>query len=347
MTSTNRPQIISLSASRVTRKDVARLAGTSVAVVSYVINNGPRPVAASTRARVEEAIVQTGYRPNAIARALAYGATQTYGLIVPNVSNPFIASLAHNLLQTSVKRGHIMLLGDAGDDSQRELEVVQSLLNRQVDGLIYTSTNRHPYIDIIRASGTPLVMLDEVPSQPGVKYLKTMEREAAFTATEHLLKHGYREIGVIGGPIEMFNAHDRLQGWIQALEQYQLPINPQWIVRGEYSLESGYRAANILLSRGAMPRALFVCNEPMTIGCMRALNEHGLKVPEDIALISFNGTAQGSYLFPSLSSVCQPVEEIAEQAIALLDHFHTPMSGKHISHYLQIGESCGCSPQHD
>ncbi len=134
---------------KVTRSDVAKIAGTSVAVVSYVINNGPRPVAESTRQRVLDAIRLTRYRPNGVARALASGSTKTYGLIVPNISNPFVASMAHVLLQESLDHGHVMLLGDAGDDRQRELELIHGLLNRQVDGLFYNIVDSHPYIDVI------------------------------------------------------------------------------------------------------------------------------------------------------------------------------------------------------
>ncbi|CAI2095152.1 Catabolite control protein [Serratia entomophila] len=156
------------SARRITRADVARVAGTSVAVVSYVINNGPRPVAEATRLRVLAAIAQTGYRPNDIARALASGSTQTYGLVVPDISNPFFATLARALQQEAFSRGRVLLLGDAGDDRQREYELINHLLSRQVDGLLYTSVDRHPWFDLIRASGTPCVMIDTIDSRAGV-----------------------------------------------------------------------------------------------------------------------------------------------------------------------------------
>ncbi|MEQ4097503.1 LacI family DNA-binding transcriptional regulator, partial [Escherichia coli] len=142
---------------RVTRSDVAKEAGTSVAVVSYVINNGPRPVAEATRQRVLQAIKKTGYRPNGIARALASGSTQTYGLVAPDISNPFIASMAHALQHEAFADGKVLLLGDAGDSSCRERELINNMLHRQVDGLIYTSVDRHPYINLIQESGTPCV----------------------------------------------------------------------------------------------------------------------------------------------------------------------------------------------
>lgn len=147
---------------RATRADVAQEAGTSVAVVSYVVNNGPRPVAPATRERVLAAIKKTGYRPNNVARALASGTTKTYGLVVPNIDNAFIASLAHELQQEALANDMVMLLGDAGDDRKRELQLINNLLSQQINGIIYVSVDRHPYIDVLQASGTPCVMLDRV-----------------------------------------------------------------------------------------------------------------------------------------------------------------------------------------
>ncbi|MVZ10403.1 LacI family DNA-binding transcriptional regulator, partial [Enterobacteriaceae bacterium 8376wG6] len=177
-------------------------------MVSYVINNGPRPVAEATRLRVLAAIEQTGYRPNDIARALASGSTQTYGLVVPDISNPFFATLARALQQEAFSRGRVLLLGDAGDARQREYELINNLLRRQVDGLLYTSVDRHPWFELIRASGTPCVMIDTIDSQAGVCAIRGDERDAACQASRHLLQHGYRDIGIFIGPLTMLNAQD-------------------------------------------------------------------------------------------------------------------------------------------
>ncbi len=184
---------------KVTRVDVAREAGTSVAVVSYVINNGPRPVAEATKQKVLAAIKKTGYRPNGIAKALASGSTQTYGLVIPDISNPFLASIAHALQREAFKHGHVLLLGDAGDSRVREKELINNLLLRQVEGLIYTSVDRHPYIDLIQSSGTPCVMLDRVDPTEGVSALQVNEKLAAYKITRHLIEHGFKDIGIICG----------------------------------------------------------------------------------------------------------------------------------------------------
>ncbi|MFT4269607.1 MAG: LacI family DNA-binding transcriptional regulator [Pantoea sp.] len=330
------------SSGNVTRSDVAEAAGTSVAVVSYVINNGPRPVAEATRQRVLEAIKQTGYRPNAVARALASGSTKTFGLIVPNIANPFVASMAHLLLQESLNHGHVMLLGDAGDDRQRELELIQGLLNRQVDGLFYNSVDRHPYIDVIKASGTPFVMLDRVEPQPGVSMLRVNEREAARQVTAHLLSHGYQQVGMISGPLEMLNTQDRIQGWRDAQAEYGLQVDEALIFPASYTRQGGYDAAWRMMNSNRVPRALFASNEGQAIGCIRAFAESGLRVPHDVALVCFNGTEQSAFHVPTLTTVRQPLREMAQRAIAMLKNWNGEAELAEFPHHLEIGESCGC-----
>jgi len=329
-------------AGNVTRTDVARVAGTSVAVVSYVINNGPRPVAEATRQRVLAAIRQTGYRPNGVARALASGSTKTFGLIVPNISNPFVASMAHVLLQESLNHGHVMLLGDAGDDRQRELELIQGMLNRQIDGLFYHSVDRHPSIEIIQASGTPFVMLDRIAPRPGVSVLSMNERQAARDITLHLLSHGYRDVGMISGPLGMFNTQDRIQGWRDAMQEQGLNIDESLIFPADYTRQGGYDAAQRMLAGSHTPRALFASNEGQAIGCIRAFAERGIRVPQDVALVCFNGTAQSAFHVPTLTTVRQPLHEMARQAIAMLKNQKSEAVVAELPHYIETGESCGC-----
>lgn len=329
---------------RVTRSDVAREAGTSVAVVSYVINNGPRPVAEATRQRVLDAIKKTGYRPNGIARALASGTTRTYGLVVPNISNPFISSMAHALQQEAFNHGQVLLLGDAGDDRQREKELINNLLLRQVDGLLYTSVDRHPYIELIQASSTPFVMLDRVDPALNVSAIRVDEEAAAFQATSHLIEHGYRDIAIICGPREMLNTQDRINGWRKALHQAELEDKEEWIFSTTYTREGGYQATQRMLE-GQLPRALFATNELQALGCLRALSERQISVPEQLALVCFNGTVESQFNVPSLTTVRQPVSKMAKAAIEMLKNWNDSPQVREFAFDLQIGESCGCASE--
>ncbi|WP_315928223.1 LacI family DNA-binding transcriptional regulator [Mesorhizobium sp. SP-1A] len=327
---------------RITRAEVAKEAGTSVAVVSYVINDGPRPVAEATRHRVLAAIKKTGYRPNGIARALASGSTQTYGLVVPNIANPFIASMAHALQREAFVDGKVLLLGDSGDNRERERELINNLLHRQVDGLIYTSVDRHPYIDLIQANGTPCVMLDQVDPGLNVSMIHVDEGQAAYQVTRHLIGHGYKGIGIICGPRDMLNTQDRIRGWQLALEEDGQEANPAWIFSTDYTRAGGYEATLRMLT-GPLPRALFATNEQQAFGCLRALAERGLRVPHDLALVCFNGTEQSIYNTPSLTTVRQPVDNMARAAIDMLKNWDGEVRRAEFEFDLQVGESCGCS----
>lgn len=329
-------------ARRITRADVARAAGTSVAVVSYVINNGPRPVAEATRQRVLAAIAQTGYQPNDVARALASGSTQTYGLVVPDISNPFFAKMARALQQEAFKFGRALLLADAGDDRQREYELITNLLRRQVDGLLYTSVDRHPWFDVIRAAGTPCVMIDTIDPAAGISAIRVDERGAASQATRHLIEHGYRDIGIFIGPLTMLNAQDRLNGWRDALLAAGITPREEWIFEVPYTRTGGYQATRQLLA-GPRPRAVFTSNEQQALGCLAALAQHDLRAPDDVALICFNGTPQSEFSVPPLSAVEQPIHAMAQQAIAILAAGAKEPVLHEFAFQLHIRRSCGCA----
>ena len=202
---------------KVTRNDVAKLAGTSSAVVSYVINNGPKPVSEKTRKKVLEAIKITGYQPNNIARALVSGKSRCLGLIIPNISNPFIASLAHAIEGEAIDRGFVILLGDSDDREDKELDLLKFFLQRQVDGIIYNAI-KDPYLDLLSSSNTPFVLLNHMASlTPGLRVVKINEYQASYDVVKMMIAKGYRKIAIICGPKSMHNTQERIRGWKSAL----------------------------------------------------------------------------------------------------------------------------------
>jgi LacI family transcriptional regulator len=216
------------------------------------------------------------------------------------------------------------------------------MLNRQIDGLFYNSVDRHPYIDVVQASGTPLLMLDRITPRPGVSVLSMNERLAACDVTRHLLSHGYQQVGMISGPPAMFNARDRIQGWRDAMQERGLPVDESLIFPADYSRQGGYDAAQRMIASGRVPRALFASNEGQAIGCIRAFAEQGIRVPQDVALVCFNGTTQAAFHVPSLTTVRQPLSELAQRAIAMLKNQPEEGVMAELPHYIETGESCGC-----
>ena len=330
---------------RATRQDVARLAGTSVAVVSYVVNNGPRPVAATTRARVLAAIERTRYRPNGIAKALAAGSTRTYGLVVPDISNPFFAAMAHALEDELFAADRVLLLGDSAESSEREAEILSNLQQHQVDGLLLVGTDNHPRVQTLVEQGTPVVVLDRIADDSPAASVTVDNVAGAAVATRHLIEHGYDSIGLIGGPRELSTARDRTQGWRAAMVAAGLDVREEWMLHAGFNKAAGFAIGTELFARDSLPRALFVANDQQAIGVIRAASDAGLSIPDDLAIVTFDGTDDSAYSVPPLTTIRQPIEEIAKRAVALLltpEAFDTNRVTCQFE--LIIRRSCGCPP---
>jgi len=331
-------------ANRVTRADVARLAGTSVAVVSYVINNGPRPVSASTRERVLAAIEATNYRPNGIAKALAAGATHAFGLVIPDISNPFFAQMAHALEDVAFAAGRVLLLGDSAESREREHEIVNNFLQRQVEGVLYVGVDNHAQVEMIAATGTPVVVLDRVADGSPASSVAVDNVGGAYAATTHLIDHGYRELGILGGPAHLSTAIDRHEGWAAALADAGLAVRDEWVLAGEFSRASGLELGRRLVAMPERPRGVFAANEQQAVGLLRAASEAGLRIPEDLAVMTFDGTDDSEFSIPPLSTIRQPIEQIAQVAIGmLLDPTDYESNRVTCAFELVLRRSCGCT----
>jgi LacI family transcriptional regulator len=302
----------------VKRRDVARLAGTSEAVVSYVLNGGPRGVAPATRERVLAAIEELGYRPNAVARSLRTNRTMTFGLVVPDNSNPFFAELARSIEDVGFEHGYTMLLGNAMDDDDRETRYVRALIDRQVDGLVVVPAHggARAWIADLAQSGVPRLVLDREIDVPDATHVLVDNEGGAHEATAHLIEHGRRRIGCVAGLAGLHPTVDRVAGWRRAL--VEAGREPAALVHVPFGRADGYRAGRALLAKKKRPDALFVTSDEQALGVLRAAAEMGVRVPEDLAICSFDGIEGGAYTVPALSTMRQPVEEIGRLAVQWL-----------------------------
>jgi len=329
----------------VTRETVARLAGTSPAVVSYVVNNGPRPVAAATRQRVLDAIAQTGYRPNVIAKALASGASGTVGLVVPDISNPLFAELV-KAIQVEVSRsGRVLLVANASPDPAVERRVVSSLIERQVESLLYFGAGHHHSLEDATRAGIPVVLLDRREPGSDTASVVVDDFDGAVTATSHLIGHGRSRIAIVAGPSSVFSSAERIGGWRKALKSAGLPNGDDLFFSAELSRAGGYEVAEKLLGDD-MPDAVVVANELQAMGLLAAAGERGIRVPEDVAIITFDGTEQSLYTSPALTTVAPPLAEIARRAVSMTGA--TSTNGKRnvtCDFELVRRRSCGCTTE--
>ncbi|GAA0553524.1 LacI family DNA-binding transcriptional regulator [Paractinoplanes ferrugineus] len=338
----------------VTRSDVARAAGVSPAVVSYVLNNGPRPVAIGTRERVLAAIEQLGYRPNAIASALRGGSTQTIGLLTPNRSNPFYGALAEAIERSLTEQGYLTLTASTYGNRSSEERLLRTFVDRKADGLIITSgvsLSGAPLADVEQ----PVLVLEERVGNTLSTVSMDDERDAAG-AVDHLQVHGHDLIGCIVGPPYVSTDGLRLAGWRDQQHRTGRPAGDGLVAFADAGEEGGYQAAGLLLSEhgrpwavyGRRPTALFVASDVQAFGALHACWELGLRVPDDVAVVSVGGTRAARFTIPPLTTMRQDVEYLARIACArLLQDIRepgTPPTHVRLTGNLVVGRTCGCTP---
>lgn len=326
----------------VTRADVARLAGVSPAVVSYVLNGTDRPVSPATRARVEDAITALRYRPNAIARALRRGSTRTIGLLLPDSSNPLFAELSQEIEAVADAAGYALILTNARGDVQQEAQQLKNLVDRQVDGLIVISASAaDPYVDVLQGMGLPIVVMDRVGPLPGITTVGVDFERGSSIAVEHMISHGHRAVAAVLGDDGSPSTIARERGWSGALQAANAEEGPT--VRVSFSREGGYEAGLSLLTRAVPPAAVFISSDLQAVGFLRAAHELGIAVPEQTAVISFDGSLECEFTWPALSVVEQPLTELAHLAMSALlsgdAGAHTVLQPRLIAR-----ASCGCLP---
>ena len=333
-----------MSASRraVTRDDVARQAGVSNAVVSYVVNNGPKPVAPATAARVRDAIELLDYRPNPSARALRKGRTDIIGLVLADADNPYFTEYASAIGAEAYQRGRALMIATARDDLESESRLVDDLLGRQVDGIIAASVSHQPH-EIFRRSFRlpPVVLIDTSRAVPGFAAVGLDGAQGARLAVEHLVGvHGHRRIGIALGDGPHDLEDPREHGWRDALAAAGLPEGP--IARVPWTRDGGYEAGRLLLDAPDPPTAVFACSDLLAVGLLRAGHERGLALPGDLDVVSFDGTKEAEYSWPPLTVVAQPIAAMARAAVSLALDPARPTPYSRFEGTLVVRRSCGC-----
>lgn len=339
----NPEQRVPVQSAAATRKDVARLAGTSTAVVSYVVNGGPRPVAAATRDRVLEAIARLDYRPNHIARALRSRRSSVIGLIVPDSSNSFFSALAHAIEALAYIEGYALLVGNTAGSQERESQYLQAFSSLQIDGLILVSCVSQ---DELAKISVPLVVVDRAVQGVQAATILVDNEAGGHLGTRHLLEHGHGRVACLAGPSDLTPSSGRRRGWARAMSEAGFRPKASSVPRSPFTPLGGYIAARQFLRSTIRPTALFASTDAQALGVLRAAAEADLFVPDDLAIVSFDGTQDAAYTVPGLTTVRQPIELIAERAIQrLLGRIEAPQSPP-TSDLLPVAlttrGSCGC-----
>ncbi len=296
---------------------VANEAGVSIASVSRVLNG--LPASPAMVARVREATDRLGYMPDAAARSLKAGRTNQLAFAVPDIANPVYIEVMRSIERTTKGFGFRLLVHSTSADSGDELEMIQSLRHRYVDGLVMTSLRLSPrLLDAMSGAAVPVVVVGNIPDGYPIDSVSTSSRHGAQLAIEHLVASGRRSIGFINGPEDTGPGRSRRLGYAEALAAARLRENEDLVaVCDDFTHQAGYEATKKLLG-ATKPDALFCANDLLAVGALRAIAEGGLSVPRDIAVVGLDDTELAAMTTPSLSSVSLRSAERGRLAAQLL-----------------------------
>ncbi|WP_217586548.1 LacI family DNA-binding transcriptional regulator [Lentibacillus saliphilus] len=302
-----------------TIRDVAKLADVSVATVSRVLNQTGN-VSPKTLQRVEAAISQLNYQPNDVARSLFKGRSKMIALFVPDIMNPFFPELARAAEDVASKHGYTFVLCNTDGDGEKELTYLKALKQKSVDGIIIVSSTLSK--DAMAHLDLPIIALDRKIGT-NIAAVTVNNRKAAQQAVTHLQEVGCKRIAHIRGPQGASNAEDRMAGYIDIVGQTDW-FNPSFICEGDYTADHAYKAALDLLQQHPEIDGIFAANDLMGVGVLKAAAALGKKVPDELAVIGFDGIALGEVTIPTLSTMAQPTYDIgARAAEMLIEHIDT------------------------
>lgn len=305
-----------------TLKEIAKMLGLAPSTVSRALNH-PEMVSIETRRRVERAVRQYRYRPNTIARSLRVQDSQTIGLVLSDITNPFHAELARAVETAARQRGYTVILSNSDEDEDLERLALETLLSWQVRGLILAPCGRNrSLVEESLRLGIPVVQVDRVIDGLQTDAVLVDNRAGSRMAVEHLVALGHRRIAHIAGPQRLTTGAERLEGFRQAMADAGIPEEEQLVAYGDFREEGGYRATLELFrerhSPDEWPTAIFAANNEMAAGAIRALGELGHTIPDRISFVTFDDSRWAQLMHPALTVVAQPVEEIGRAACELL-----------------------------
>lgn len=294
-------------------KNVAMRAGVSTSTVSRVLSNKPY-VSEDVRTRVMDAIRELDYRPNQVARSLRSQQSTTLGLIVSDVCNPFFTDVSRSVEDCAYEKGFSVFLCNSDEDEKKEKFYLQEMIDKNVAGVILSPTQKASENFQNLAINVPLVVYDRAVKGMEVDTIIIDNRDSAFNLTNHLLENGYSQIAGIF--CNVTTGVERRSGFEKAISDAGLTI-PQ-IIMTHPSLESGYNAAKKLLSVSPRPDAIFTSDNLVLAGALQAINELGVKIPDELGLVGYDDVAWMTLMHPSITVVRQPTDQIAHMAVDLL-----------------------------
>ena len=290
-----------------TLKDVADHAHVSKATVSRVLNNNPN-VAEELRIRVLESIHLLGYQPNRAARRLRASVSDVLGLIISDIENPFFISVVRGVEDAAYANQMSVVLCNTDENPAKQQMYLRVMQAERVAGLIISPTNVNEDFTELQQLGIPVILLDRRTDKFETDAVTIDNVGGAYLAVRHLIDLDYERIGTIGGSPHLTTGRERYEGYRKALNAAGLKIDEKLVKIGDFKTDRGYRLACELIGMPRPPQAIFVANNLMTLGTLRALRENNVRVPQDVALVGFDDMPWSSELCPPLTAISQPAE---------------------------------------
>ncbi|HEX6594654.1 MAG TPA: catabolite control protein A [Bacillota bacterium] len=302
----------------VTIYDVAREANVSMATVSRVVNGNPN-VKPATRKKVLVAIEKLGYRPNAVARGLASKKTTTVGAIIPDISSIFFAELARGIEDIATMYKYNIILSNSDRNEEKELQLIDTMLEKQVDGIVFMGGNiTEEHMKQFSNAPVPIVLAATYEGTDQIPSVNIDYEKAAYEATQFLIQRDNRQIGFVSATKEIIINELKYAGYKRALTDASISFDKEFVVYGDYTYDSGLKAAQQLLTKEEVPSAIFVASDEMALGVIHGAQDLGYKVPKDVEIIGFDNTRLAKMVRPTLTTVVQPMYDIGAVAMRLL-----------------------------
>jgi LacI family transcriptional regulator len=299
-------------------KDIARESGFSISTVSRVLNNSPYPVSASAREKILETSHTMGYRPNMVARSLRTNQTNTVGILVDDLLSPFTPPVVRGIQDQLKESKFISLIVNSDWDFEQEQAGIESLLSRPVDGIIFVEYSHLTSSDALTNANKPGVFVHRLFGTPIKNSVVPNDIYGACLAMDHLIHLGHRSIAYISGLENWHNSKERLEGYKKTLEKYGIPLVDEWIRLGDWEVGGGYGATQSLLRLSNRPSAIFAANDLMALGSIYAIQDAGLTVPDDIAVVGYDNREFTWIVRPNITTVEMPVYEMGRIAAEIL-----------------------------
>jgi len=303
-----------------TIKDLARELKLSPSTVSRALRDHP-DISPKTKKRVVSLAGKLDYHPDSIAQSLQTKKTKTIGVIVPEIKQPFFAAAINGIEELAYAAGYTIIVCQSNETADREVLVTRSLGSHRVAGLLVSlsrNTKNLDHFKLLQRRGVPIVFFDRVSNDIEASKVVVDDYKGAFDVVEHLITSGYKRIAHLAGPKNLSISKFRLKGYMDALQQGNLPFNDSMVVYGGLDDTDGIVGFQKLLNLESLPDAIFAVNDPVATGAFVMIKEHGMKIPDDIALAGFSNTYMTSLLDPPLTTVEQPSYEIGKTAAQLL-----------------------------